>query len=102
MHRFSSLKVQTKLLCNSETDVTADRHERWASRMGHIPFRSDPDVQARTQAEVIGDSRQEHVSATSVLRESGNAVILHVDPGKRRRRAPGGSRQLPRLASWPA
>jgi len=27
--------MQTKLLCNSETDVTPDRHEQWAPGMGY-------------------------------------------------------------------
>src|SRR5215467_5922479 len=50
--------------------------------MCHIPIRSDPRVQAGAQPNVISDPGEEHVSATSVLSDSTNAVILHMKPSK--------------------
>src|SRR5215472_18134343 len=70
------LKVRhPELPRHSKTDVAADRHEGCAHRVGHIPIRSDPHVQAGTQAYVTSDSSKHCVPATATLTESSNAVI---------------------------
>src|ERR1700757_2106337 len=47
-----SLKMQPKLLRNSETDVTPDRHEQWAPGMGCAPVHPEPNVHAWAHPEV--------------------------------------------------
>src|SRR5215470_13155942 len=79
------LKVRhPELPRHSNTDVAADRHKRCARRMRYVPIRSDPQMQAGTQADVTCDSGKKHVTATAVLIDSSNAVILHVEPSKLR------------------
>src|SRR5215470_8619788 len=77
------LKVRhPELPRHSKTDVAADRHKRCARRMRHVPIRSDPHMQAGTQAHVASDSSKHGVPTTAALTDSSNAVILHVEPSK--------------------
>src|SRR5438552_17663246 len=71
-----SLTVQTKLLCNSETDVAADRHEQWARGMRHSPVHPEPNVHAGAHTEVGRHASQQNVTAAPSLAGSGDAIIL--------------------------
>ena len=56
VHCSSFLKMHSKLLRNSETDVTADRHELSARGMDYIPVHSEPSVHAGAEAYVGRES----------------------------------------------
>src|SRR5215472_13047721 len=78
-----SQDMKPKLLRDSETDVSAHRHEYRCCRMCNIPIDADPNVHARTESRVRRESSKQHVSATSVLRHSPDPVVLRMQPGER-------------------
>ena len=76
--------MQAKLPRNPKTDMPANRHERCAGGVSNVPICSDPKVQAGPQTDITRDAREQRVPTTSVLSDSRNAVILHVEASKRR------------------
>jgi len=68
--------VQTKLLCNSETDVTADRHEQWARGMRYSPVHPEPNVHAGAHTEVGCYDSQQDVATAAFLGDYSDAIIL--------------------------
>src|ERR1700687_89046 len=78
-----SLKVQPKLLRDSKTDVSTDRHERCPRGMSNIPVHRQPNMHSGTHAHVGCDSGQENVATTPALSDSRDAVIRRMQPGKR-------------------
>src|SRR5579871_2471859 len=73
--------MHPKLLCDSETDTTANRHKLSARRMSDIPIEDGKSVHSRTQAEVRRDARQHYIAAGPGLIGIGNAVSSGVYPG---------------------
>src|SRR5271167_4650205 len=73
--------VHAKLLRDSETDMTAHRHERRTCGMHNIPIHSEPNMHSRTHADVGRDSRQQSVAAAALLSNSCDAFVLAANSG---------------------
>src|SRR5689334_2110170 len=67
-------KVQPKLLCDSETDVTTDGHECCTGGMRNVPIRPEPDMHAWAYSHVGSNSGKQHVAAAPALVDSSDAI----------------------------
>src|SRR5580700_11329282 len=56
--------------------------------MHSIPVHPEPNVHSGTHSGVAGDSGEQHVTAAPTLSNSGNAVILRMQPSKHRANKP--------------
>src|SRR5215475_2488672 len=78
------LKMQAKLLGNSETDVTPHRHEQRAGRMCNVPVHSKPNMHTWTQADKACDPGQQRITSAPFLADSSDPVIRRVQPSEHR------------------
>src|SRR6516162_2115110 len=77
-------EMHPKLLRDSKADVTADRHEGRSSGMDNIPIHSEPNMHSRTHTDIGCHPGQQHVTFTTVLCDSCDAVVLRMQPRQHR------------------
>src|SRR6202521_2936972 len=78
----SSLEMQPKLLRDSETDASPDRHKQRAGGMGRVPIHPQPNVHSGTHAHVRRDSRDQFVATAPLLGDSSDAIVLRIQPSE--------------------
>src|SRR6185369_14845100 len=75
------LKMHSELLCDAKADVAAKRHGHRAVRVGNVPIHTKPNVQARANSNIGGDSGKQRIGPAAVLSDSGDALVLGINPG---------------------
>src|SRR5579862_2314450 len=80
--------MKSELLCDSETDVATKGSKHRSIGVGDVPIHSEPKMHTGAHAYVSGDTGKQDVTAASFPGDVRDAIVLRMQPGKRRANEP--------------